>query len=175
MHFNVHDETMHKYAAVAPLNDEERHQYSHFNGWDLAVERNLSIKKNLQLSLGVRYTKRTHIWSKSNVSLPFSHEEIQGLHYHHLSIPATLTYTKGRIFKPYLTLEVGRRIGTSGSNNQLSVLSRPIGIYSFSLKPGLEVAITKNISATIGLNFTNYDLQARQQSSGFQLGLKIRF
>ena len=64
-----------------------------------------------------------------------------------------MTYTKGRIISPFVTLEYGHKV-FDVKNDHTAAVFRGLGSDFLAVKPGVNIRISKNIHLALALNYS---------------------
>ncbi len=172
--FDILDESL---ILNKELRTPERFGHSRFRGWSLGLHRDIFSTRNFDLSAGLEYSYRRHVVTRQS-SLLSRRALPSGVRAHYLAIPVTLRpKTKGRV-TPQLQVSAGTMIYEQTGHPHTSAFFRPPGVDFLSLKPSVDVRISKHISLSLGANFTAHNMfnyRTTKWSFGPQIGLRIKF
>ena len=166
------------YLSSAVDNDLDALGRSSFTGFTLGVQRKIYDTRNLTFSLGLDYAQKINFFRSNGTSPIFDRGFHKGLTHHYLSIPIRIKYTKSDLIQPYFELVAGGRIGKSGQNADLKKLFRPLESSFISLGTGVEIALSKKISLSLGVYLSANELLSggpKPWSKGFQVGVRVAF
>ncbi len=144
------------------LQDEiiPRHEvgYSFFNGARLGLGYDVLKKKNLAVELGVDYLVKRQVFRQGNS--PFSSKLGfgNGSTFHYLSIPIALKFFPENKVQPFIEAALSKRIFSTVGNSDFRRFHREIGDTFFSIRHGVNVALSPNLSLALSLNLNAYDV-----------------